>query len=301
VIAFDEERHFAMGSGPILTFDTSAINRLADDPDSDALIAGLRSGFHVRLPFTTISEVAASKDATRRRQLLRVCSLLLLSGDCIDPVYEVIKKLVARFESPGTFDWSDVPIEIAGAGAAIADSKIITEDLAKNEREEARAFEKGFVKMFNDMKPDIDRLLARGHEKTPGSISELVERFQKPGGVFWNLVRALYDRHAEQPADDATIRRFTEACDPFRAMIIAMVAAQYDRCVRPRSTLPSLRTGRIDTFMATYLPYCDEFVTSDRGQLECFKQVALIAGLGVTVRCFETFRSRLFVTGTLAN
>ena len=39
---------------PIITFDTSAINRLADDPDCEALIDGLGVGFHPRLTFTSV-------------------------------------------------------------------------------------------------------------------------------------------------------------------------------------------------------------------------------------------------------
>lgn len=46
-----------MENKPILTFDTSAVNRLADDPAREALIDGLVSGFFPRLTFTSIDEV----------------------------------------------------------------------------------------------------------------------------------------------------------------------------------------------------------------------------------------------------
>lgn len=41
------QREAIMGEQPILTFDRSAINRLADDRDCDALLAGVASGFYV--------------------------------------------------------------------------------------------------------------------------------------------------------------------------------------------------------------------------------------------------------------
>jgi hypothetical protein len=289
-----------MGSGPILTFDTSAVNWLADDPDSDALIAALRSGFHVRLAFTTIAEVAASKDTARRRQLLRVCNLLLLSGDCIDPVYEVLRKLVARFEEPGPFNWADVPMDIADARDLIARPENITEELAREEREESREFEKKFAKTYNDARPAFDRLVESDPEKAPRSISELVAGLQRPAGGFWNAAQSLYNRVAKHPADEALVRMFTEACDPFRAMMIAIFAALYDRCLKPPNVSPPLRTGRTDTFMAIYLPYCHEFVTNDRAQLECFKQVAAIAGIEVIVRSYEDLRSTLPLVGASA-
>lgn len=300
MIAFNLGRIFAMGFGPIWTPDTSAINWLADDLDARALIAGLRSGFHVRVPFTTISEVAATADATRRMHLLRVCSALVSSGDCIDPVYEVIRKLVARFEESGPFDWAKVRIDVPEAQDTISRAEIFTDELAAEEREQSRASEKGFVTTYDDAKPEFGRLFASGAEKAPASVSELVTRLQKPEGAFWNMAQKIYDRVAARAADDATIRRFTDACDPFRAMMIAIVAAQFDRCMKPSNGGPSLRAGRTDTFMAIYLPYCDEFVTSDPRQLECFKEVALIARLRVSVRTYEDFRRGLLVGATVS-
>ena len=67
-----------MGSRPTLIFDTSGINCLADDADSAALIAGLQSGFHVRLTFTSICEIIANTNGVRRQVLLAVCKRLLL-------------------------------------------------------------------------------------------------------------------------------------------------------------------------------------------------------------------------------
>src|SRR5208282_5671598 len=100
-----------MNSKPIWTPDTSGINWLADDPDSGALVAGLRCGFHVRLTFTSVSEIIANKDRERRAQLLRTCRLLLSSGDCIDPQHEIIRKMVARFEESPSFNWRTVPVD----------------------------------------------------------------------------------------------------------------------------------------------------------------------------------------------
>ena len=57
-----------------------------------------------------------------------------------------------------------------------------------------------------------------------------------------------------------------------------------------------MKTGRNDTFMATCIPYCDEFVTNDAGQLACYREVASIASLPVTIRSYDQFRDRLSLT-----
>ena len=88
-----------MSLEPIWMPDTSALNRLADDPNSEALLSVLRANHFVRLPFTVVSESIASKNPERRKTLLRVCKrLLTASGDCIEPSHEIIRMMVARFE-----------------------------------------------------------------------------------------------------------------------------------------------------------------------------------------------------------
>jgi hypothetical protein len=284
----------------VVSFDTSAINRLADDPDCDTLLTGLRNGFHVRLSFTGVSEVLATGNPERRQTLLGICRRLLELGDCIDPQHEIIRKMVARFEASPSFDWRDVYVRFPEAEIEIAREENVSDDDAAQEREHARANNKVFVGVYDDAKPAFDGLFAAGTEKVPGSVSELVTRLQLKGGAFWTLAANLYARVATNPADETTIRRFVARCDPFRALMIALLVAQYDRCVRPPHAGPSLRSGRNDTFMSVCLPYCHQFVTDDLGQLACYREVVSVGNLDVTVRSYEEFHSGFLAMGATA-
>jgi hypothetical protein len=279
-----------MDARPILTFDTSAINKLADDSDSRALIGGLGSGFFVRLTFTNVEEVVASTSGQRRGKLLDVCGQLLSSGDCIDPPDELLKKLIARFEEPSPFNWETVDVSVPNAKQVIAGDQNFPDALAEEVREAARTHEGIFKRVYAYAKPYFDKVFAASPEKRPGSVSELVNGLRK-GGQYWSIARSLYERVAEHPADDSTIRRFETVCPPFRVVMVALCTALYDRNTRSRRTGPSLRAGRADTFMAIYLPHCDQFVTNDPGQLACYREVVSVVGLGVTVRSYEEFRS----------
>jgi hypothetical protein len=289
-----------MNSNPILTFDTSGINQLADDPDSEALIAGLRSGFYFRLTFLSVSEIIANKKRNRRVQLLRTCRQLVSSGDCIDPPHEIVRKTVIQFEEPPAFDWTRVSVDFPEAQNAIAHEEDFGDELADQEREESRSLQRQFTEIYDAAKPAFDRLFESGVAKRPVSVSNLVAQLQAPEGSFWTHAKGFYSRVGKHQPDDATIQRFTEMCDPFRALMIAFCGAHYDRCIRPQNVSPSLRSGRIDTFMATYLPYCHQFVTADHRQLALFKEVVSVAGLHVIVKSYEEFRDRLLVMGTAA-
>jgi len=281
----------------ILSFDTSAVNQLADDSDSEALVAGLGSGYFIRFPFTTVSEIVANSSSQRRKELLRVCRRLLLeAGDCIEPHHEIMKTMVARFERSLPLGVAHINLRVQEAEDDILREVNFADDLAKQEREEGRAHNKVFVDVYADAKVALDELDASGIAM-PGSVSALISQLQE-GGAFWTLARDLYERVATLPADDATIQRFYGECEPLRALMIAIFAAQFDRCIRPPNQGPSLRSGRNDTFTATFLPYWDQFVTHDDGQLACYREVVSIGGFDVTIRSYEEFRDRLLVAGS---
>jgi hypothetical protein len=287
-----------MDNRPIWMPDTSAINALADDADGPALIAGLKSDYFVRFPFTIISEIIATTCGVRRRQLLRVCRTLLVSaGDCIEPHHEILRVMVNRFENSFPLGIADVNLRLHEAENEILGAENFDDDLATQEREEGRTHNKTFVGVYADAKTAFDDLAARGIGM-PRTVADLVFQLQE-GGAFWTLARNLYERVATKPASDEDICRFYKECEPFRVIMIALCAAQYDRCIKPAHE-PSLKTGRNDTFMATCLPYCDEFVTSDGGQLACYREVLSVARLNVIIRSYDEFRNRFSVIGAFS-
>jgi hypothetical protein len=289
-----------MGCKPILIFDTSSIsgtNCLADEPDLDALIAGLRAGFHTKFTFTNVLEIVATTCGERRRKLLGVCRRLLCSGDCIDPQREIIRKLVARFEQPLPFDWTEVDVRFRNAENEIARRDNFSDELAEKEREDARACERVFNKIYDDAKPAF----AAATDQPPTSVAEWVAQLQPKGGPFWTFARKLYEYVAKKPADEPTIRKFVAECPPFHAWMIALHAAQWDRCLRPPNVGPSLRSERNDTIMSICLPYCNQFVTNDHRQLACYREVVSICRLDVIVCSYEEFRSGLLLVRPLAS
>jgi hypothetical protein len=255
---------------PILICDTSAINCLADDPDSEALIDGLRVGFHPRLTFTSVGEIIATTNRDRRESLLRVCKRMLSMGDCMDPQHEIIRKMIETFEANETFDWTDVYVRFPAAEQEIIRSENFHDELSKQEREQARQHDRAFSHVYEAAKAPFDRLFASSSEMPPINFAQFIPHLQVPGGAFWILAARLCDRVSKTSFDEATVKRFVGQCEPFRALMLALFAAQYDRCIRPPGVAPSLRSGRNDTFMAVCLPFCHHFVSDDRGPIGLF-------------------------------
>ncbi len=285
-----------MENKTILTFDTSAINRLTDDAGHEALLQGLKAGFYQRLTFTSISEVAQNSGAERRERLFGVCKQLLTSGDCLLPVGELLQKLVRAFDTDtATFEWCKVDVRLDEAVEAAVRSAAISDDLSEAAREEARPMKQLFESMLRDTKPAFDKVLAVNPSARPERVGELIGGLQR-GGQYWKMARSLYDRLAGHSADEEMVRKFWDSTPPFRCLLGALCAALYDKNVRLPNAPGSLKPGWADTFMAVYLPYCDQFVTADDRQLACYRHVAQLYVPGLSVRSWCDFRGTLCVS-----
>jgi hypothetical protein len=280
-----------MAKKPCVTFDTSALNQLADDKGSASLIAGLTSGFTVRLTGTNVEEIAATPFADRRQKLLGLCRRLLSAGDCIQPYHLVVETLITNFSKAPPFDWKSISTRFPEYESEIARQEIINNQLAKEQKDHARRSQNKFVKIFEDARPRFDDLYQGGDETRPPTFCELLTRLQVEGGAFWGLGISFYERVTKNRPSEQTIRKFIDECPPFRALILAQCVAQYERCIKDPTTGRSLRAGRNDLYMSVYLPYCHQFITADPRQQRCLTEVASAGNLGVEVRSYEDFRN----------
>lgn len=90
-----------------LIFDTTGINRFAEDRTlADPLIAGLSSGYIVRVTATNVEESIATDNPDKRNRLLEVCKELIKGdgGEIIRPFHRITEGLVAEFERSGKVD-----------------------------------------------------------------------------------------------------------------------------------------------------------------------------------------------------
>lgn len=281
---------------PILVFDTSALNRLADDPESGSLVSQIGSRLHVRLGFTLLSEIAATPDEDRRHSLLGLCSRLMAAeggGDCLGPVDKIMQQHVRAFEGRSPYNWCSVDVRLpeemeryVRSGASLDDATF------QRVLQENKSAEKKFSQNFDSAQAEFDAWKQRGAE-WPTSAAEFVRLFEQNGPAFWKVAASLYGADGGGGADQDQVRRVYESCTPFRAMLAAIWVAIFDRCVRRESASPSFRAGCIDTFTAVYLPYGDVFVTDDQRQLRCFREVSSVANLSVQISSYEEFRRQL--------
>ena len=282
-----------MSSKPRIILDTTAINRLEDSgTDSEPLMRGLESGYLICLTAMSADEIISiTKNPQRREALLNRFGWLLSDARCIWPPNEVVRLHVIAYQhDPGHYDWHRVNMRAKEYEDAIP-RRAYPDDISLQQRKVQFELEEQWAKSWKSLRPKLDEIIARDPKQHLASFRDAAQASINPGGVLWGFGKGLYD-HATGNKDDGItddeVKAFIKVCPPFRAACYALVMAWYNLSLSPTHVkIP--KAGRNDLMMATYLPYCDRFLTQDFAQHRDLSAIALAAGLQTEVTLFEQF------------
>lgn len=279
---------------PLLGFDTSGINALnKGGAGAEHLIAGLDAAYAVRLNGTALDEIVAHSLPGERERLRKLCRRLLANGegDVLLPFHEITTRLALAFESGEPFDWTRVDVRSSEymdfiLGGEIPDLDTVSVEQRRSAAETGEQFER----LFLNPRAIFQKLRKTDKESWPKSASELTQMLQGPGGAYWIFGMGLYTRATKKSVTEEKVRTFVRECPPFRALLAALMVAEYERTIR-QDEAPAF-AGRNDLFMAVYLPYCDEFLSNNHLQQKALREVVSIAQLQTSIRWYKEFASR---------
>jgi hypothetical protein len=289
---------------PIIIFDTSALNRLANDPDVNTLFAGIKTAYFVRITGTMIGELVATESSEHRRRLLAFERRLRSEGEVILPFADIIAESIKSFKMDAmAFDWRKIHIPFKVAEQHLARNPI-SDEIAAAQKAQAIQLEGAFLSWFKQMQVRFEALFQEQEGKRFGDSSDVLVHPQLNDMLAMHAcVMAVRCGYGEEfslakgesiDVDERIVHQFYDACPPFRATLVALCILQYEYGIRNPRSAKSFRAGRVDTLMAPYLPYCNRFVSDDGKQLNMLKQVTEHAGLSdCLVLSYSEFRSSL--------
>lgn len=292
-----------IGDIPTVTFDTSAHNRLVKDgPLSEAILAGLKSGYHFRFAGLSLEEMASTPDTSQRLALFTYCGRLQDgSTDAIHPHYETLKLLIlAHSQNPATFDWKTVNVRAVDFEREIGRRRFVWDDeLSAEQRARQIQDQKDYRRLYTRLQPKLAKIIFDHGEALPVTLQEVITRLRASDNkLMLGTGKMLYDRAAGTDVSEATIMDFINVCPPFRALLYGTLISWYDLSIRDRHAGEKFQAGRNDMFMSVYLPYCDQFITAEeRGEQEkCLREVINLAELETRVLSYDDFCDSLLVT-----
>jgi len=268
--------------------------------DSEAVFAALKTGYFVRLTGIAIEEMFATSDSPERAAIL-ACAGRLRHGptDTLLPHNDLLQLLIAAHKTaPDSFDWRSVNITTSEYGRVFSDRDVIADDaFSAHAREDLKQQRKKFETPFSNLRLKLEEIFKRHGSFGPTSFREVLPSTQGEGGLVWGFAKDLYDTGAGTDVSETAVRQFMNSCPPFRAFVYALLLVWYDRSLRERHMAEKFRAGRLDLYMAVYLPYCDQFITAEDGgeQERCLREVANAADLKTEVRSYDDFCSGMLV------
>jgi hypothetical protein len=292
---------------PIVIFDTGAHNRLAKEPgDKEPIFTGIRSRYFFRLAGLSYEELVSTPDSGQRLAFLTDCRRLKDgSWDCLNPVYEVLRLLIkAHSTDPAKFHWLAVDVRSGELNYEIRTGDLTADDeLSEQQRQAQKASLQEYKATWVSLRSKLDSAFGAEGKPRPTTFQEAVIEYGPR--LILGFGKGLYDAglradaalRGETITVDAApevVQQFMDKCPPFRATLYAFLMSWYQHSARDESG-ERFRAGRNDLFMATYLPYCDVFVTAEikREQERCLKELALTLGLRTEVLTYDEFVLRL--------
>jgi hypothetical protein len=258
---------------PIVSFDTSAFNRLAKSQDFDTLRLRINQRYHLRMTETAIVELLATEDRDLRARLFGIERTLRNPGDVTFPHHVLLATAVDYFEAHRSkFDWRKMSIRSSKLEAELAKAPWLNDELSEQQRKQFIDAEIRWVQTFQRLSERFDANLK--DDQRPKTLGDLVSWFEEQNSPLresWG--RMLYKRSDGTEGRTEDIQEFHSLFPPFRAMLLAMLVQQWERCFRDSRSGLSYRAGRNDTVMATYLPYCNVFVCDDKRQRNLLTEV----------------------------
>jgi hypothetical protein len=272
----------------VVIFDTSGINALRYDPNQKRIVERLETEFHVRISESSLVEVSGTRDSEARRKLLDLCERLLHFGECIMPYHWIITEMArcnTRYKE--RFEWRDVDVRASMIGEEIVERRLVLDDaIAEEVRLDSREKNREFLDIFRDAR---ERFRDAFDGQQLPSITGLIRMAKADGGTFWKHAASQYERANLSAISDSGIRSFINRCPPFHALTLVSCVAQFQYGLPERKEKAEYKAGRLDLFMATYLPYCDLFVTGDEGQENALSVIATEVGLSTRVMSYSEF------------
>ena len=282
--------------------DTSAINRLLDDPDREAIVTGMLLGASFRISAYNVIEAAKTRNVTRRQELVRLMRRLADNKRPLDRpnglIRAVARGYAERSATGNVTSTVNVDPALDGLWVALNEPELIDDDARREVLEWAQQWESDYDAIAAGPRDEFQELFRRHPEERPRTPAATVKSYMKHDDqIFKDYVGPIYERETGKTLSRAEYDELIK--EPMWALYLCGYAyACHQRAVRDDRFARGRHAGGIDLGQAVYLRLCDRFVTNDRAQykgLRFLNRFNRAAGFATEVLMYDTFRRRLLV------
>lgn len=271
--------------------DTSAVNRLLDDPDQAALVAGMEAVGLVHVTALNIHEVSQTSNPDRREALRRLLGRLWHGrGPLALPDVVLRQELLSFIAGQPKSLVGGLPPDRPLA-QWLLDAQSPFDDIRSGFRSWSQAVEQTHEQTYTHMRGVLPQVF-RGNPGSASTATFLRKYWHNPrlGRLF---VRGMADHAFEQTLTDEQATDLLRTRTPWAMYSLSWAYMCHRRGVLESGYGRSRNAGVLDIWSSVYLPLCEWFITADSAQYRAFRYVARFLSSRPRILCYTGFRNRL--------
>lgn len=278
----------------IYCFDTSAINRLLDDPDHEAIVTALTSTGTVRITAFNVIEAAKTPEGQRRPALLGMMRRLADDKRPLDRPNTIVMSVVRAFRSGARTMQVNRDEGLEGLWIALNQPELVDAESRQELKDFASTWDQSFADIVAGDRDAYQDLVNTPAADVPATPPQTIRRFFQEDDYMRRLARGIYERAGGGSlTDDECTRLLSEAT--LRLYLGAHWYALHRRSILRQGYSKHRNASGLDLAQAVYLQMCDRFVTNDQPQYRALRLLNKLNTKRKTmVLRYESFRRRLF-------
>jgi hypothetical protein len=275
-------------------FDTSGLNRLHDDRDRDAIVAGLLATNQVLVTALNIREAVATENAARRISLMKLQRRLANGFRPLRTPIELLREVTLAHIQNRTSVTLTIDESSQGLWWALEEPEGLSKELQQESYEWKKNLEDQFTEAHRRARRELQKAFAPADR--PKSLAKLLHLFCHNPKMILPTVSSVYQSIAGRPLDMEGLLEVFRSLPEWPLFMAGWAQGMYARALREQGYGPRGNAGTIDLWFAVYLAHCDFLVTDDRAQ---YKALRVINTLGqrrrdrAKVLLYDQLRKRL--------
>ena len=277
-------------------FDTSAINRLHDDPQHEAIVAGLQAGNRVLISEWNLIEVIGTSNFERRLSLCRLMKQLTRGYmPLLNPTVLLRKLTLAYVRNEENVSISHDQDSRDAWDLLQHPEQCLDEEARQSLYQEKRRMEEGFTRSHQVGRIQFPDLFPPGER--PRSFGQTLQFFCREPLTFHPTVAATYKGVTGNELSPDEMRQLFTDLPEWALYFGGWAQGMYARALQAQNYGASTNAGAIDLLFAVYLEHCDFLVTDDFRQYQALRVLKCLARRKTKPILYRELRKRLVLAG----
>jgi hypothetical protein len=281
----------------IISLDTSAVNRLHDDPEREALITGLVAGGRVYVTALNVIEACGTPERPRRESLLRLEKRLARDFHPLEIPLKMLENLAIAHSRSQVCAMVTIGDDVAGIWDILNDPSRADEEIRKGIISWQQSLEEPFKRSHGEARLRFQELFEREGAERPRSGADLIRSICRLDQPLTDHVTPMYKKFTGTDISNAEVRQFFNERPEWVLYFLGWAYSMHQRAIRRRGYGQRGKPGTVDLWCAVYLPHCDCFVTHDVGQRRALRVLNVFNPRLTKIISYDELRQRLLVRG----